>query len=115
MLCLLVGVKKLKTSANYTQRNGQIERHNRTLAARMRYYVSKQQKDWDTYIQMLTHAYSTVTHRATGTSTFSVMFPRQPTSADTFHRLNSPANDMRGDVTPRHMPHRLLQPIELKK
>lgn len=78
-------------------------------------YVSECQKDWDTYVQPLTHAYNMQTHTATGTSSFKVILLCQPPFAATFDKLTGLANNMPGHVAPRHKPHKLLKRIAVMK
>lgn len=55
-LCLVLGAKKLITTAYHPQTYDQVERYSFTLVARLGHYVSNNQKDRDTYIQPLTYA-----------------------------------------------------------
>lgn len=47
---------KLNTTTEYhLQANGQQQRFNRTLVARLRHYSGKHQTDWDNYVQLLNY------------------------------------------------------------
>lgn len=87
-------MKKLTTRAYHPYTNGQVERYYCTIVARLRHYVSKPQRDWDTYDEPLWYAYNNQTHRATGTSPLNVVFLRQAPSAATLPRLTGTASDM---------------------
>ena len=56
----------LKTSAFHLQTNGQTERFNRTLMNMLAMYTEAHQKDWDTYLPYVLHAYRTSVHTSTG-------------------------------------------------
>lgn len=68
-----------------------------------------------TYVEPLAYASNTQTHRAIERSAFYVLLLCELPSVATFDRLAGPANDMKGEVTQRSMPHRHLQRIKLMK
>ena len=76
--CALLGVRHYLTTAYHPQTNGQTERFNRTLVARLRHYVEEHQRDWDDYVQPLTFAYNTQVHRSTETTPFDLVLTRAP-------------------------------------
>ena len=78
LLCVMLGIKHLTTTAYHPETNGQAERYNRTLAARLRHFVSEHQDDWDAYIQPLTYAYNAQVHRSTNATPFSLVLSRHP-------------------------------------
>ena len=77
-VCIINGIKHVFTTAYHPQTNGQVERFNKTLAARLRHYVSEHQKDWDEFVQPLTYAYNMQVHRSTGTTPFDLVLSRNP-------------------------------------
>ena len=79
-MCTTLGVKHLTTTTYHPQTNGQVERYNRTLVARLRHYVAENQADWDDFVQPLTYAYNTQVHRSTGRSPFDLVLSRSPTN-----------------------------------
>lgn len=40
-----------------------VERYDRTLVLGLRKYISEYQKDWSSYLEQLTHAFSTQMHK----------------------------------------------------
>ena len=79
-ICLLLGVKQHTITAYHPQTNGQVERYNKTLVSRLRHYVADHQRNWDEFVQPLTYAYNIQVHKSTGTSPFSLVLSRQPSS-----------------------------------
>ena len=65
LTCTSLGVKHPPTSTNHPQTNGQVERLNRTLVARLRHYEVDHQRNWHLFIQPLTYAYNTQVHKST--------------------------------------------------
>jgi len=55
-LCAFLGAKLTTTTAYHPQCNGQTERYNKTIIARLRHYVDEHQSDWDEFVQPLTYA-----------------------------------------------------------
>lgn len=80
-LCATIGVKRVAITAYHAQSNGQTERYNQTLERRLRHFINEHQDDWDRFVQPLTYAYNTQTHRSTGTSPFSLVLSRHPPSS----------------------------------
>lgn len=70
---LIFEVKKQESTACFPPTNDQAELYSRILVARLLHSTSEHQKDWATYIQLLTYKYNTQTHRGTEKShlTFS--------------------------------------------
>jgi IS30 family transposase len=56
-VCRELGVSKVFTTAYHPQRNGQVERYNRTIINSLRGYVSERQNDWDEFTSGLTFGY----------------------------------------------------------
>ena len=77
-VCGLLGCRHVLTTAYHPQTNGQAEKFNRTLATRLRHYVSEHQRDWDDYVHLLTYAYNMQVHKSTGKTPFDIIFTRHP-------------------------------------
>jgi hypothetical protein len=69
-------IHALKTSAFHPQTNGQTERFNRTLMNMLAMYTEAHQKDWDTYLPYVLHAYRTSVHTSTGETPYFLMYGR---------------------------------------
>ena len=90
IVCAALGIRRVPITAYHPQTNGQTERYNKTLAARLRHYVNEHQTDWDIYVQPLTYAYNAQVHKSTGTTPFSLSLTRHPPS--TIAEISSTAN-----------------------
>lgn len=66
-ICAVLGMRRIYITAYHPQSKGQAESYNKSLADRLRHYVSDHQPDWDLYVQPLTYSYSTRLHKTTGT------------------------------------------------
>ena len=77
-VCIMICIKHVITTAYHPQTNGQVERFDKTLAAKIRHYVAEHQKDWDEFVQPLTYAYDMQVHRSTGTTPFELVLSRHP-------------------------------------
>lgn len=110
-------LKELGTTTFHlqTNTNSQVELYTRTLAARLRHQVFEDQKDWDSFVQLLTYVYMLQTNRGTGTSLFHVIQTLEQPSAATFEWVEGLANEVQGDVPPQHMTPRLLLRTEVMK
>ena len=75
-VCSLLGLSNISTSTYHPQKNGRVERYNRTILAMIRNYVNEHQDDWDRYATALTYAYNNHVHRPTGTTPFSLVLSR---------------------------------------
>ena len=64
----IMGIKKFRTTAYCTQGNGKVERLNRTLQEIIANFVSKNQCDWDKWVDQAAFAYNTSVHASTGFS-----------------------------------------------
>ena len=72
----LIGMKGTYSAAYFPQANGLVERFNRTLRTLLRAYVSKNQKDWCEYLDLVLFAYRTSVHSSTGFSPFELVYGR---------------------------------------
>lgn len=73
------------------------------------------QTDRKTDEQTMMYSSNIQTQRATETALFNVISQRKPTVVGTFDRLTFLANNVQREVPPQHMPHPLLQQIEIMK
>lgn len=72
-ICGFLGVKQLTTTAYHPQTNGQTELYKKVIVSRLRHYIDENQSDWDKYVQPLTYAYNTQTHRSTKVTPLSLL------------------------------------------
>lgn len=82
-ICLYMGLNQVTTTAYHPQTNGQTERYNKTIVARLRHYVAEHQSDWDVYVQPLTYDYHSQVHSSKKTTPFSLTLTRNPPSPET--------------------------------
>jgi hypothetical protein len=78
-LCELMSTKRLLTTPYHPQTDGQTERYNQTIANMLSKYIepAKKQKDWDSYVPLVTFAYNTSVHDATKQTPFAMLYGRQ--------------------------------------
>lgn len=76
-VCDLLHINKKRTTAYHPQCDGQVERFNRTLANMLAMYVSKNQKDWDLWLEQVLFAYRTSVHESTGATPFFLLYGRE--------------------------------------
>ena len=76
-MCEILDIKKVTTSIARPQANGSVERFNRTLASMLTMYCSKNQNQWDRYLQQVMMAYRASKHAATGLSPNMMTFGRE--------------------------------------
>ena len=72
-LCVLMGIKKTRTSPYHPQSNGMVERFNKTLMG-MLSTTAATENEWDSVLPSIMLAYRTSIHRTTGHSPFRMMF-----------------------------------------
>ena len=75
-VCELLGISNVFTSTYHPQKNGQVERYNRTVLAILRNNVNEHQNDWDEIASVLTYVYNNHVHRRTGTTPFNLVLSR---------------------------------------
>ena len=83
-VCALLGVKKFNTTAYHPQRDGMVERFNRTLKSMLRKHAAKFSAQWDTYLHGVLWAYRNTPHKSTGEKPPFLLFGhdcRSPTEA----------------------------------
>jgi RNase H-like domain found in reverse transcriptase/Integrase zinc binding domain/Reverse transcriptase (RNA-dependent DNA polymerase) len=59
------------------QANGKVENQNKTLKDMLSMYVQQHQRDWDSFLPVIVHAYRTTINVATGYSPFRILFGRE--------------------------------------
>ena len=75
-MCRLLRTAHLFTTPYHPQFDGLCERFNRTLASMLRGFVATHQRDWDTYLPFVMHAYRAATQASTNETPFFLMFGR---------------------------------------
>ena len=83
-LCDLLGIKKLNTTAYHPQRDGLVERFNRTLKTMIRKQAATFGSQWDRYLPGVLWAYQNTPHEVTGEKPSFLLFGfdlRTPTEA----------------------------------
>ena len=76
-VCSMLEVKKTRSTPSHPQSNGLIERFNRTLGKMMRSFIDSNKQDWDIHIPLLTAAYRSSIHPATGFTPNKLMLGRE--------------------------------------
>ena len=76
-ICRLLEVTKTRSTPYHPSANGLVERFNRTLGSMIRSYLDGSCGDWDFYIPILTAAYRSTSHPATGFSPNLLMLGRE--------------------------------------
>ena len=83
-VCQLLGVEKLNTTAYHPQRDGMIERFNRTLKSMLRKHAAKFGRQWDCYLSSVLWASRNTPHESTKEKPSFLLFGidcRTPTEA----------------------------------
>ncbi|PIK38531.1 hypothetical protein BSL78_24624 [Apostichopus japonicus] len=75
-MCRMLDIGKTRTTPFHPQSDGMVERFNRTLEAMLSTVVSRNQKDWDTWLPYTMMAYRSAQHESTGFSPAELMFGR---------------------------------------
>ena len=76
-MCLLLGIKKTRTTPLHPESDGMVERYNRTLKTQLSLFVAEHQKDWDKYVPLLLMAYRTAVHASTHFTPARLMMGRE--------------------------------------
>ena len=87
-----LNIKHSPTSTYHPQTNGQMERYNSTLIARLRHYVAEHQWNWDAFVQPLTYAYRTQVHRSTICTPMELVCSRRPNGPLPFPAMRTSKN-----------------------
>lgn len=78
MLCLLLDIRKSRTTPYHPMGNGMCERFNRTLLDMLGTLRNDQKHDWKRSVAPLVHAYNSTRHETTCQAPFFLMFGRCP-------------------------------------
>ena len=76
-LCILLGIKKTRTTPYHPQSDGLVERFNRTLLSMLKVYCYDHQTDWDLFLQPVMMAYRTTVNETTRETPFFMLFGRE--------------------------------------
>ena len=76
-ICKLLGIVKARTSPYHPQRDGQVERFNRTLLGMLATSAKDHPWSWEHHLWKLCFAYNTSVHPTTGFTPFYLPFGRQ--------------------------------------
>lgn len=82
-ICTFLGTNHLKTAAYHPQMHGQADGLNKTIIARLWYYVAKHHRNLDIYTQLLTYAHNAQVHSSTNLTAFSLFIPTSSWFDDT--------------------------------
>jgi transposase InsO family protein len=69
-VCILMGIKKINTTAYHPQTDGLVEHFNRTLTGMLAKTVRDNGRDWDQHVPYVLFAYRTSPQTSTGESPF---------------------------------------------
>jgi hypothetical protein len=76
-VCNLLQITKTRSTPYHPCSNGLVERHNLTLARMIRSFLDNNQENWDEYLPLLTAAYRSTIHPATGFTPNMMMLGRE--------------------------------------
>ena len=79
-ICVLLQIRKTRTTPYHPQCNGMVERFNRTLLDMLSTSVGNHQADWHQHIRKLCLAYNSSIHSSTGFTPF-IFYVRMPGEA----------------------------------
>lgn len=89
-VCKILKINKTQTSPYHPQSNGALERSHRTLGDYLRNYASKDQSNWDNYLEYAIFCYNTTPHSSTNYSPFEVLFGFEAPIPSTLNRSVQP-------------------------
>ena len=78
-VCRLLQISKTRATPYHPASNGLVERFNRTLSRMITSFIDKKPQHWDAYLPLLTPAYRSTIHPATGYTPNYLMFGREVT------------------------------------
>ena len=73
-LCLLCGAHKTRTTPYHPERDGLVERFNRTLLMMLAMFPGENKDDWDDLLPAVMMAYRSTVHESMGFSAYRLMF-----------------------------------------
>jgi hypothetical protein len=73
-MCLMLGIKKIFTTAYHPETDGQTERFNSSLLKLLRVYCDGNQANWDVWLQSCCFVYNTSMHATIRMSPYELMF-----------------------------------------
>ena len=73
-LCVLLGIRKLNTTAYHPECDRMVERFNRTLKAMLRKHAARFGMQWDCYLSSVLWAYRNIPHASTGEKPSFLLF-----------------------------------------
>jgi hypothetical protein len=73
-LCLMLGIRKIFTTAYHPETDGQTERFNSSLLKLLRVYADGNQINWDIWLMTCCHVYNTSVHATTRMTPYELMF-----------------------------------------
>lgn len=114
-LCRLLCLEHLTTTDKYLQTNGQVENYHKTIIARLRHYIARQQNNWNIFVQQLTYANNTKVHRCSGVSQLIFGAVLDPPRATTVDFSNATPSDISGSGLTRLLRNRLLAKLALNR
>ncbi|KAG5885997.1 hypothetical protein JTB14_025391 [Gonioctena quinquepunctata] len=76
-ICLLLNIRKTRSTALHPQSDGMVERMNRTINRHLSKVVSDHQRDWDQYLHLFLMAYRSAVHESTGQTPASIIMGRE--------------------------------------
>ena len=77
-LCLLLNIRRTRTSPYHPSANGQCERYNKTLIEMISLYIKDDQTDWDKWVPLMLFSYHSTPHASTRYTPFQLQIGRQP-------------------------------------
>lgn len=78
-LCKMLHIDKTRNSPFHPQSSGLVEKLNGTIEDMLSKFVTKNQRDWDTYLPFIMLAYRSAPHDTLGESPNLMMFGREHT------------------------------------
>ena len=76
-VCMVLNIRKTRTTALHPQSDGMVERMNRTINRYLSKVVSDHQRDWDRYLHLFLLAYRSSVHETTGQTPSSIVMGRE--------------------------------------
>lgn len=98
-MCKMIGAEHIRTTAYHPHSNGMVERVNKTITTNLKTYVSKDQRDWDQWLDLALFNYRTALHSALKDTPFFLLYGRDALlPLDVMHK--SKDDLMNGERTP---------------